>query len=523
MLQQDPTGTASELSEFERFVTELAVSFVEARPEKVDEVIVNALARLAECLNVDRCSWWQVSGLVEDAEVAHTWTRPEFRVLQSGESASMQVPWILSRMQQGEIVSYARAEDLPSPEDRQGVARFGAKSGAAIPFMVAGQFRGVLGCTTIRDHREWSPAVIARLRLVTAVFGQMVVRQECEERFADAVSELQELRDTLLVENQQLRRRAKSPATQSGIVAESQAARLVLEQVEVVAPTGATVLLLGETGCGKEVFAQAIHRMSERRGRAMVTINCAALPPTLIESELFGRERGAFTGALSRQIGRFEMAHDSTIFLDEIGDLPLDAQVKLLRVLQEKVIERLGGGQPVKVDVRIIAATNRNLQKAVEDRAFREDLFYRLNVFPITVPPLRERTADIPALCWAFIEEYSKAFRKPIDSISKESIAALSAYHWPGNIRELRNVIERAVIISKGPRLVVQMPATGAETPANSNRLDEIEAGQIQRVLEQVGWRVRGRGGAAELLGLKPNTLDSRMLKLGIRRPGSAH
>jgi transcriptional regulator with GAF, ATPase, and Fis domain len=249
-------------------------------------------------------------------------------------------------------------------------------------------------------------------------------------------------------------------------------------------------------------------------------VSCAAIPSTLIESELFGRERGAYTGALARQIGRFEMAHESTLFLDEIGDLPLDAQVKLLRVLQEKVIERLGGGQPVKVNVRIIAATNRNLEKAVEERTFREDLFYRLNVFPIVIPPLRQRLEDIPALAWAFIDEYSQAFRKPIESISKESLAALQRYSWPGNVRELRNVIERAVIVSKGPRLVVDLPVAPAVTTKTSMRLDDLETQQIKTVLESVGWRVRGPGGAAELLGIKPNTLDSRMAKLGIfRRP----
>jgi transcriptional regulator with GAF, ATPase, and Fis domain len=250
----------------------------------------------------------------------------------------------------------------------------------------------------------------------------------------------------------------------------------------------------------------------------MVTVNCGAIPGTLIESELFGRERGAFTGALARQIGRFEMANESTIFLDEIGDLPLEAQVKLLRVIQERVIERLGGGQPVKVNIRIIAATNCNLERAVEDHTFREDLFYRLNVFPITIPPLRERLEDIPALVWTFIEEFSSAFRKRIDSLSKESLAALRRYSWPGNVRELRNVIERAVIVAKTPRLVVNLPQVTAATPPRSMRLDDLETEQIRSVLDSVGWRVRGPGGAAELLGLKPNTLDSRMAKLGIRR-----
>jgi formate hydrogenlyase transcriptional activator len=252
----------------------------------------------------------------------------------------------------------------------------------------------------------------------------------------------------------------------------------------------------------------------------MVLVNCAAIPETLIESELFGRERGAFTGALARQAGRFELAQGSTIFLDEIGELTLEAQVKLLRVLQDKVVERLGSGQPIKVDVRIIAATNRDLEKAVGNRTFREDLFYRLNVFPITVPPLRERPDDIRALVWAFVEEFSKAFGKPIDSIAIDSLKALQQHSWPGNIRELRNVVERAMILATGPRLVIDSPkaAAGTRRPAS---LTDFETEHIQRILASVDWRVRGSGGAAELLGIKPTTLDSRMAKLGIRKPAS--
>jgi transcriptional regulator with GAF, ATPase, and Fis domain len=313
----------------------------------------------------------------------------------------------------------------------------------------------------------------------------------------------------------------KSPAAPADrtIASDSVAIRRVLTQVHQVAPTGATVLLLGETGVGKEVFAEAIHNQSPRRHRAMIRVSCAAIPIALIESELFGRERGAFTGALSRQIGRFEAAHGATIFLDEIGDLPLEIQVKLLRVLQERTIERLGGNQSMKVDVRVIAATNKNLEQAVADHAFREDLYYRLNVFPITVPPLRERTADIPSLVWAFIDEFSQAFGKNITSISKDSLPALQRYTWPGNVRELRNLIEREMIIAAGPTLVLDAPRQRASSgrAANSTMADaQIE--HITSVLDSCGWRIRGAGGAAERLGMKPTTLDSRMAKLGIVR-----
>jgi transcriptional regulator with GAF, ATPase, and Fis domain len=273
----------------------------------------------------------------------------------------------------------------------------------------------------------------------------------------------------------------------------------VLAQVAQVAPTPATVLLLGETGTGKEVIAQAIHDASPRHQRPMVRVSCAAIPVALIESELFGRERGAFTGALSRQIGRFEAANQSTLFLDEIGELPTEVQVKLLRVLQERVIERLGSTQPIKVDVRIIAATNRNLETAVQDKTFREDLYYRLNVFPIEIPPLRERVDDIPTLVATFIDEFSRAFGKPIEPISKESMRELQRYSWPGNVRELRNVIERAVIVAPGRTLVVSASRLAEQRPLSAAMtLVGVKAAHLAPF--EAPPRVRGSGGAAERL-----------------------
>jgi len=311
----------------------------------------------------------------------------------------------------------------------------------------------------------------------------------------------------------------KKLKTSQPIVCESAAIQQVLTQVDQVAPTSATVLLLGETGTGKEVMAQAIHERSPRYQREMVRVSCAAIPTALIESELFGREKGAYTGALSRQIGRFEVAHESTLFLDEIGDLPIEVQVKLLRVLQELVIERLGSVQPINVDVRIIAATNRNLEEAVREKTFREDLFYRLNVFPIVVPPLRERIEDIPSLAWSFVDEFSTLFGKPIESISRETMAELQKYEWPGNVRELRNVIERAVILTKGTQLAVPtLRMCRRPLPQASMTLSALEAEHILSVLEGTDWRIRGTGGAAERLGLKPTTLESRMARLGITR-----
>jgi transcriptional regulator with GAF, ATPase, and Fis domain len=292
----------------------------------------------------------------------------------------------------------------------------------------------------------------------------------------------------------------------------------VLVQVEQVAATDSTVLLMGETGTGKELLASRIHELSARRGRPMVRVNCAAIPATLIESELFGRERGAFTGALSREVGRFELADKSTIFLDEIGDVPSELQVKLLRVLEERQIERLGSPKSIKVDTRVIAATHRDLEQRIADGSFREDLFYRLNVFPIVVPPLRERVDDIPLLVWRFVGEFSTSMGKRIDAIPRENIEQLQRYPWPGNIRELRNIVERSMIVARGPRLTITLPAT-PKVAGKMVRLLDVETEHIRAVLESTGWRIRGAGGAAERLGLRPTTLETRMAKLGLKRP----
>jgi formate hydrogenlyase transcriptional activator len=307
------------------------------------------------------------------------------------------------------------------------------------------------------------------------------------------------------------------------VIGQSAAMRHVIEQMRQVAATDSTVLLLGETGTGKELFATQIHELSARRARTMVRVNCAAIPATLMESELFGRERGAFTDAYARQVGRFELADHSTIFLDEIGELTADIQVKLLRVLEERQLERLGSPKPVRIDTRVIAATNRNLEQRINEGAFREDLFYRLNVFPIRVPPLRERVDDIPLLVWRFVNEFARAFGKPIEEIPRENLAALQRYPWPGNIRELRNVVERAMIVAKGPRLTIPAPCRFTMAAGTrSEKLADVQREHIQSVLETTRWRIRGAGGAAERLGLRPTTLETRMFKLGLKRPMAA-
>jgi PAS domain S-box-containing protein len=335
-----------------------------------------------------------------------------------------------------------------------------------------------------------------------------------------AYQEIQHLKERLERENVYLRQQSQPAALPGGIVGQSPGLFRVLEQVRRVAKTNSTVLITGETGTGKELVASAIHELSPRSQRVMVRVNCAALPATLVESELFGHEKGAYTGALTEQMGRFELANGSSIFLDEVGELSLELQAKLLRVLEEGRFERLGNPQTIHVDIRVIAASNRDLARAVREGKFREDLFYRLNVFPIQLPPLRERPEDIPALTWAFVAQFGKSLGKTIEAIPSSTMDALQRYHWPGNVRELRSVVERAVILCEGPTLQVDLPAASSTRPI-ADRLKDVEREHILRVLERTGWRIRGLGGAAELLDMKPTTLESRMAKLGIRRRDS--
>jgi PAS domain S-box-containing protein len=369
-----------------------------------------------------------------------------------------------------------------------------------------------------RAHDELEERVTERTADLATVNEQLVASEKALE---ERLREIERLRERLQRENIYLREEIKLLGEHSEIVGQSLAMKKVLAQVEQVAKTESTVLILGETGTGKELLARSIHRLSRRKDRPLVTVNCASLPPTLIESELFGREKGAYTGALTKMIGRFEIADGSTLFLDEIGEIPLELQSKLLKVLEEGNFERLGSTKTVHVDVRIIAATNRDIAREVEEGRFRTDLYYRLNVFPIVIPPLRERPEDIPLMVWAFVKGFQMKMGKEIENISKKSMESLQSNSWPGNVRELRNVLEHAMIVTSGKTLVVQAPkATSSETPGARN-LEDMERRHIVSVLERNGWRVGGKGGAAEVLGLKRSTLYSKMKKLGIARPTS--
>ena len=482
------------------------------------EAIRTGLRRIGEEFDLDRCSFFRIDpdGVLFDAV---NWTAPGSPSVEAPFTAAAQCPGALERLLNGELVLFSTASEIPSEVDRMSFGTTGTRSAVFIPLSVEGRVTGAVGFSTIRAERTWPPEVVHRLKVFASVFDQVLARQQRDEAMLAASREVQRLKDRLQAENVYLRLEERERLGLSRIVGQSAAIRRVLEQIRQVAATDSTVLLLGETGTGKELFAAQIHELSSRHGRTMVRVNCGAIPATLIESELFGREKGAFTGALSRQVGRFELADHSTIFLDEIGDLPVEVQVKLLRVLEERQIERLGSPRPISIDTRIIAATHRNLEQRIGEGAFREDLYYRLNVFPIHVPPLRERAEDIPLLVWRFVEEFSKVFGKRIDTIDKDSFAALQHYGWPGNIRELRNVVERAMIAASSKRLSITLPQSSGTPAKRSPRLRDVEKEHIRAVLEATRWRIRGAGGAAERLGLKPTTLETRMAKLGLKRP----
>ena len=503
---------------FQKLAADVAGRFSAIAPEGVDDAIVDSLRQAGEALELDCAVLFRKDAGDATAAPTHAWVKPSCAWTPEPITLSS-IPHIVGDLEAGETRCFETVADLPEG-DRDVFCRCGFRSGAVVPLPTAenGPLAALaFGSTT--QERIWAPAIVERLRLIAGVVGQALARKTSDAALQKAQDEIRRLRDRLTTENVELRREVKSLRVPNLIASDSTVMRQLFAQLEQVAPTPATVLLLGETGAGKEVIAEAIHAMSPRHLRPMVRVSCAAIPTALIESELFGRERGAYTGALSRQIGRFEAANGSTLFLDEIGELPMEVQVKLLRVLQERVIERLGSTQAIKVDVRIIAATNRNLEEAVRDKTFREDLFYRLNVFPVYVPPLRERVEDIPSLVWTFADEFSRSFGKTIDAIPKDCLRELQRYPWPGNVRELRNVVERAVIVATGRQLVVWPPRVDQRPmPQSAMTLSALEGEHIRAVLDETNWRVRGVGGAAERLGLKPTTLESRMARLGIMR-----
>jgi formate hydrogenlyase transcriptional activator len=409
------------------------------------------------------------------------------------------------------------SEATPQYVGRKAVQQEGFKALCLLPLLRCDRALGVLAVARLREDSFTNQDVDFLLQIA----GQVAIGIDN----AFAYRKISELSNKLAQEKLYLEDEIRSELNFEEIVGSSAVLRRVLRQVEAVAPTDSTVLIYGETGSGKELIARAVHKLSRRGPHAFVKLNCAAIPTGLLESELFGHEKGAFTGAIAQRIGRFELASEGTIFLDEVGEIPLELQPKLLRVLQEREFERLGSSRTLYTDARLIAATNRDLPAMVDSQKFRSDLFYRLNVFPIYVPPLRERTEDIPFLIRHFAQHFARLMKKQIDTISNETMNALVRYPWPGNIRELQNVIERAVILSSGKELKVPLTDLKPRLMENGKvanspvTLEEVERRHILSVLEQTNWVFSGPNGAAARLGMKRPTLQFRMRKLGISRP----
>jgi transcriptional regulator with GAF, ATPase, and Fis domain len=523
---------AESLLRFEQILSGASSNFVHLPPEKVDEEVERTLGRICRCADADLGTLLQWNDPEKSMlTVSHEWDAgslegPYF----SGAVVSDVYPWITARLKTAKPLLISQLDDFPAEavNERTTCEQIGIQSIVWAPFITE---RGVQGCIalgTVNRPGTWLEGVVPRLGLLGSVFANALQRRRADLELKQAYVEIQKLKDHLEAENVTLREEIKTTFEDDDLIGKSHAFRSILHQAEQVARTDSTVLILGETGTGKGLIARRIHRLGKRKDRPFVAVNCAALPVALIESELFGHEKGAFTGAVSRKIGRFELADGGTIFLDEVGDLPLELQAKLLRVLQDHEFERLGSSTTKTVDTRVIAATNRDLDLLIEKDLFRADLYYRLGVFPIRLPSLRERRIDIPLLVWFFITDMQSRLGKTIQSIPTSVMNALISYDWPGNVRELQNIIERAMILSPGPKLELEgiLAVSRAKRSAAAPRserpdasLAEAERSHIVSILEECRWRIRGEDGAAVRLGLKRTTLQSRMKKLGIKRP----
>jgi formate hydrogenlyase transcriptional activator len=537
MTKPRPTATSEKSLEerlrFETLLSEISTRFINLPADEIDSGIKDAQRRICELLGLDRSTLWQsTEGKPGAMRLTHWRLPPGSPSPPESMDARQFFPWTTQKIRDGQPVVISELTGLP-PEagrDLESFRAYATKSTVLVPLSVGKRpVFGLLGFAVMGEERRWSATTVMGFKLVAQVFANALARKqadqtlrESEAQLKENLREIKELKQRLEQENVYLQEEIKLLVEYTDIVGQSAAIKKVLTQAEQVARTNSTVLLLGETGTGKELVARAIHSLSSRKGRPLVTVNCASLPPTLIESELFGREKGAYTGALTRMTGRFELADGSTLFLDEIGELPLELQSKLLRFLEEGRFERLGSTKPLHVDVRIIAATNRDIEQEVKDGKFRRDLFYRLNVFPIVIPPLRERPEDIPLLVRAVVKEFQKKMGKEVEGIPKKTMEALKSYSWPGNVRELRNLIEHAMILSNGKTLDVQVPKQASSEAFAAGKLKDMERMHVLAVLEKTGWRISGRGGAAEILGLKRTTLQAKIKKLGIKRSQAA-
>ena len=535
-------GAAAELRvqlRFEELITRVARQLAVSSPDRVEDAVRESLRLIAEFFSADRVVFESITPDGEYTDPRYKWTSsrvdPALDVLPETTLPAIKAA-ILERRQ----LHFGNVEDIPREwaEENDYLSQTDIRSGFATPVYASGDPVGFLVVEYWFERREWPRAVLARAELAGEIVAGAIAHRQArqtillkQQQLERSLAETRELQARLEAETVYLRQEIRERQNLSHIVGESFAIRAVLHQIEEVAPADTTVVVEGETGVGKELVARAIHDESRRAAAPFITVSCAALPAELIESELFGHEAGAFTGARGLRRGRFELADGGTLFLDEVGELPLELQGKLLRVLEQGELERVGGTETLKLDVRILAATHRDLRADVEAGRFREDLFYRLYVYPVTVPPLRQRRGDVPLLVESFVPRIAARIGKAVAEVPAEVLRMLCGYDWPGNVRELKNVIERAVVISHDgvlrlpePLTVSRAPepASAAAKPAIDHTLEELERRHILSVLETTGWRVSGPQGAAKILGLNPSTLRSRMKKLGLERSVAA-
>lgn len=512
-----------EISQFERLLTSISLRLEGVSGESVVPEIRWALEQVAAYFGVQRVLLTELREKSVGLPFFIYWSRPGIVPSSPETVAPLLDSWYYRTIQSGEIVRLSDVfEDLPPGCEAERIfcRRMGIQSVLTVPLRFRGRVACVLSLNAVDAPITWNDRTVERAGAIGQVLANVIYRKQAEESLHQNLAEIQELKSRLEAETRYLREEVQLPGGFEEVVGRSAAFKVALGLATQVAPTDSTVLLQGETGTGKEVLANVIHRMSPRRDHPLVKVNCPAIPASLLESELFGHEKGAFTGADQTRVGRFEVADGGTLFLDEIGELPMEIQSKLLHVLQDRQFQRVGSHKTRTADVRIVAATNRDLGRALAEGRFREDLYFRLAVFPITLPPLRERREDIPLLAWAFIGRRQKALGRSIERIPSPAMDTLMTYSWPGNVRELENILERALILSPGKTLVLdealKMPS--GHPLHESHRMDDVARDHIVGVLDRCSWKVSGPGGAAEVLGIHPNTLRSRMKKLGIVR-----
>ncbi len=511
---------------FEALLTGLSASFINVGPEMLDANISTALERIVIFLGVDRGTVGQFDLDKGSMNVTHSYAVKGIDPLTPSIN-QQHVPYLTQQILEGKPFVVSRIDDLSAlaATDKKFGKKLGVKSAAAVPLAAGGITLGLVSFATLREERKWSPLVVQRLQLLGEIFANALLRRKKDNELTIACAEVEKLKNRADAENDIWREQAVSQNSNE-IIGKSGSLKAVMNQVLQVAPTDSTVLLLGETGTGKELLATAIHQHSQRNKNPLIRVNCASLTQTLVESELFGYEKGAFTGALNTRLGRFEIADSGTIVLDEIGELPLEVQSKLLRVLQFREFERVGSTKTRRTNVRIIASTNRDLEAMTLKGTFRQDLYYRLSVFPITVPSLRQRKEDIPLLVAYFVEQLQSRLGKTIKHIPESVIDELIAYDWPGNIRELENIIERSMIISSNSTLALSDNSPLHIRPVGQSKLHRTMVSSLDDALRKhiidvcnlCDWKIEGVGNTADLLEINPNTLRSRMKKLGISR-----